>query len=128
MAMARLSYTPDRGDLVHVNLSPSTGRELTGPHYALILSPKSYNQASGLVICIGITSRIRGGPFEVLLSKGHLPAKAGVGDVDSVILCDALRQLDYRERSMAFIAKCPRDILDEVTVRSLSLIDPEAEF
>jgi len=34
-----LSYTPDRGDLVHVNLSPSAGRGLTGPHYALILSP-----------------------------------------------------------------------------------------
>jgi hypothetical protein len=29
---------------------------------------------------------------------------------------------------MQFVAKCPRDILDEVTIRSLSLIDPEAEF
>ena len=126
--MARLTYTPDRGDLVHVNLSPAAGRELMGPHYALILSPKSYNQASGVAICVGITSRIRGGPFEVLLPAGQLPAKAGVGDVSSVILCDALRQLDYRERSMAFINKCPREILDEVTLRSLSLIDPEAEF
>ena len=34
LSMARLSYTPDRGDLVHVNLSPSAGREITGPHYA----------------------------------------------------------------------------------------------
>jgi mRNA-degrading endonuclease toxin of MazEF toxin-antitoxin module len=126
--MARLTYTPDRGDLVHVNLAPSAGRELTGPHYALILSPKSYNQASGLVICVAITSRIRGGPFEVLLTRGHLPAKAGVGEVDSVILCDALRQLDYRERSMTLIGKCPREILDEVTIRSLALIDPQAEF
>jgi mRNA interferase MazF len=126
--MARLAYTPDRGDLVHVNLSPSSGRELTGPHYALILSSRKYNHAAGLVICAAITSRIRGGPFEVLLSQGHLPAKAGAGKVDSVILSDALRQLDYRERSMSFIARCPRDILDEVTSRSLSLIDPEAEF
>ena len=126
--MARLSYMPDRGDLVHVNLSPSAGRELTGPHYALILSPKSYNQASGLAVCVAITSRIRGGPFEVLLPKGHLPAKAGAGEVDSAILCDALRQLDYRERSMQFIKKSPRTTLDEVTIRSLSLIDPEAEF
>lgn len=126
--MARRSYTPDRGDLVHVNLSPSAGRELTGPHYALILSPKSYNQASGIAVCVAITSRIRGGPFEVLLPMGHLPAKAGAGDVDSVILSDALRQLDYRERSMSFVAQCPQDILDEVTARSLSLIDPEAEF
>jgi len=126
--MARLTYTPDRSDLVHVNLSPSAGRELTGPHYALILSQKSYNQATGMVICVAITSRMRSGPFEVLLPKGHLPAKAGAGDVDSVILADALRQLDYRERSMAFVAKCPRAILDEGTMRSLSLIDPEAEF
>jgi mRNA interferase MazF len=126
--MARISYLPDRGDLVHLNFSPSSGRELTGPHYALVLSPKSYNQGTGLAICLAITSRIRGGPFEVRLPKGHLPPKAGVGDVDSVILSDALRQLDFRERSMAFIAKCPREILDEVTLRALALIDPQAEF
>jgi mRNA interferase MazF len=126
--MARLSYTPDRGDLVHVNLSPSAGRELTGPHYALILSPKSYNHASGTAVCVAVTSRIRGGPFEVRLPRGHLPAKAGAGEVDSVILADAIRQLDYRERSMQLVTKCPREILDEVTLRSLSLIDPEAEF
>jgi len=29
---------------------------------------------------------------------------------------------------MAFIAKCPREILDEATVRSLALLDPQAEF
>jgi len=126
--MAKTTYTPDRGDLVHVNLSPSSGRELTGPHYALVLSSKLYNRGAGTCICVAITSRVRGGPFEVTLPEGHLPPKAGVGPVDSVILCDALRQLDYRERSMAFVAKCPRDILDEVTMRSLSLIDPEAEY
>ena len=126
--MARRTYVPDRGDLVHVNLSPSSGRELTGPHYSLVLSAKSYHQSYGLAVCVAVTSRIRGGPFEVPLPKGHLPAKAGVGEVDSVILADALRQLDYRERSMEFVTKCPRLVLDEVTARSLSLIDPEVEF
>jgi hypothetical protein len=29
---------------------------------------------------------------------------------------------------MQFVAKCPRDILDEVTLRSLSIIDPQASF
>src|SRR5260221_3455657 len=98
-AMARLAYLPDRGDLVHVNLSPSAGRELTGPHYALILSAKTYNRASGLAICVAVTSRIRGGPFEVRLHSGILPAKSGVGNVDSGILSDSLRQLDYPERA-----------------------------
>jgi mRNA interferase MazF len=126
--MARLSYIPDRGDFVHLNFSPSAGRELTGPHYALVLSPKSYHQEHGLLICVPVTSRVRGGPFEVTVPRGHLPAKAGTGDVDSVILADAIRQFDYRERSMTFIAKCPRPILDDVTIIGLSMIDPEAEF
>jgi mRNA interferase MazF len=126
--MARLTYLPERGDLAHLNLSPSAGRELTGPHYALVLSAKSYNQVSGLTVCVPITSRIRGDPFEVLLPKGRLPAKAGVGEVESVILSDALRQIDYRERSMQFVAKCPKDILDEVTIRALTVIDPTAQF
>jgi mRNA-degrading endonuclease toxin of MazEF toxin-antitoxin module len=81
-----------------------------------------------MVVCVPLTSRIRGGPFEVILPRGHLPEKAGVGAVDSVILCDALRQLDYRERSMQLVAKAPRSILDEVTLRCLALIDPEAQF
>jgi len=126
--MARMTYIPDRGHLVHLNLSPSAGRELTGPHYALVLSPKTYNRASGLAICVAVTSRFRGGPFEVRLPAGLLPPKAGIGEVDSVILSDALRQIDYRERSMAFVASCPSEILDEVTVRTLALVDPEAEF
>ena len=79
-------------------------------------------------MCVAITSRIRGGPFEVRLKQGLLPAKAGVGDVESVILCDTLRQLDFRERSMALVAKCPKEILDDVTVRAMSLIDPTAAF
>ncbi len=68
------------------------------------------------------------GPFEVRLPKGHLPAEAGVGEVESVVLSDALRQLDYREHAMAFINKCPRDVLDEVTLRALAVVDPTAEF
>ncbi|HVT83149.1 MAG TPA: type II toxin-antitoxin system PemK/MazF family toxin [Phycisphaerae bacterium] len=124
--MARVTYVPERGDFIHLNLSPSAGRELTGPHYALVLSSHIYNKGTGMAACVAITSRIRGGKFEVLLPKGTLPPKSG--DVDSVILADALRQIDYRERSAAFITKCPRDILDEVTLRALSMIDPEAEF
>ena len=126
--MARLTFMPQRGDLVHVNLAPSAGREMTGPHYALVLSSRLYSKASGMSLCVPVTSRIRGGPFEVLLPKGTLPPKAAFGEVDSVILSDALRQLDFRERSMAHVAKCPRDILDEVTARALAVIDPEAEF
>ena len=126
--MARLTYIPDRGDLVHAHFSPSAGRELAGPHYALVLSAKSYNLPTGMAVCVPLTSRIRGSRFEVILPQGHLPAKAAAGVVDSAILCDAIRHVDWRERGMAYITKCPKAILDEVTELSLAMIDPQADF
>ena len=46
--------------------------------------------------------------------------------MDSVVLGDALRQVDFRERSMELVGKCPRDVLDEVTMRALAVVDPGA--
>ena len=76
--MARLLYTPDRGDLVHVNLSPSAGRELTRPHYCADPESKILQSSQwhgGLRADHLKNSRSL---FEVRLSRGHLPAKAGV--------------------------------------------------
>ena len=37
--MSYHSYLPKRGDLVHLNFSPSAGHEMADRHYALVLSP-----------------------------------------------------------------------------------------
>ena len=51
--------------VVHLNFSPSAGHEMADRHCALVLSPASYNRKSGMAIVCAITSRVRGGPFEV---------------------------------------------------------------
>jgi mRNA interferase MazF len=103
--MARLSYYPDRGDLVHVNFQPSAGREQTGPRYAIVLSPKSYNRATGLAVCCSITTRVKGYPFEVPVN-----GKA----VRGVVLADHVRSIDWRERNMQFAEAAPADVLQSV--------------
>ena len=105
---------PDSGDIIHVNLAPSAGREMTGPHYAVVLSSREYLKVTGTVLVCPITSHVRGWDFEVPLPRGTLPAKKGAGEVESVIHSDAVRQLDYRERGGSIVAKAPAGVVAEV--------------
>jgi mRNA interferase MazF len=114
--MARETYIPDRGDLVHMNFQPSAGREQTGPRYAIIVSPKSYNRKSGLAICCPITSHVKGYPFEVAIA-----GKA----VGGVALSDHVRSVDFRERSMTYVEAASRETLDAVVSMVLELVDPQ---
>lgn len=121
--MSYRSYIPKRGDLVHMNFSPSAGHEMADRHYALVLSPEPYNRKSRMAIVCAITSSVRGWPFEVELPVGLLPPKAGMGIVRSVIVADAVRQVDFRERETAFVAAAPREIVDEVLDKLLTVLE-----
>jgi mRNA interferase MazF len=119
------SYIPKRGDLVHMNFSPSAGHEMADRHYAIVLSALSYNRKSRMAVVCAITSRARGWPFEVALPANLLPDKQGVGAVTSVIVADAVRQVDYREREMAFIAEAPRAVVEEVLDKLLAVLEEQ---
>lgn len=123
--MSFRAYHPKRGDLVHMNFSPSAGHEMADRHYAVVLSPASYNRKSGMAIVCAITSRVRGGPFEVALAPGLLPDKAGIGPVESVIISDAVRQVDYREREMAYVAAAPKELVEKVLDKLLAVLEDE---
>ena len=121
--MSYRSYTPNRGDLVHMNFSPSEGHEMAERHYAIVLSPLHYNRQARMALVCPITSRSRGWAWETELPAGLLPAKAGVGNVRSFIISDAVRQVDYREREMEFVATAPAPIVEEVLDKLLTLLE-----
>ncbi|MBV8780909.1 MAG: type II toxin-antitoxin system PemK/MazF family toxin [Phycisphaerae bacterium] len=121
--MSFRTYLPKRGDLIHINFSPSSGHELADRHYAIVLSQDDYNRTSRMAIVCGVTSRVHGWPFEVLLPPGLLPPKRGVGDVQSVIVADVVRQIDYRERECSFVNKAPDEIVEEVINKLLAVIE-----
>ena len=123
--MSFRAYHPERGDLVHMKFSPSAGHELADRHYALVLSAETYARKSGMAVVCGITSRVRGGPFEVKLPRGLLPPKQGVGEIASIIMADAVRQVDYREREMAFVAAAPPAVIEEVLDKLLAVLEEE---
>jgi mRNA interferase MazF len=82
------------------------GHEQAGRRPALVLSPESYNQLTGLTLTCPVTNRIKGYPFEVRIPDG-LP-------VAGAILADQIRNLDWCGRNADFICTLPGEIVLEV--------------
>ena len=96
-------YTPDRGDIVWLNFSPQQGHEQTGIRPAIILSPKSYNQNSKLMLACPITSKIKHYPFEVRIKTNK---------IDGVVLADQIKNLDWTIRGLSFVERAPHEVLE----------------
>ena len=107
-------YVPDRGDVVWLEFDPQAGREQAGHRPAVVLSPRAYNQKSGLALFCPVTSRIKGYPFEVVLP----PDLA----VQGAVLCDQVRSLDWAARRSRLALKLPELILDDVLAKVHALL------
>src|SRR3989338_4372383 len=97
------AYLPRKGDLVWLDFSPQAGREQKGRRPGLVVSSKNYNRIGLMLIC-PITSKIKGYPFEVEIKAGRI---AGC------VLADHVKNQDWRERNVEFIAKAPTDVLQK---------------
>lgn len=122
--MARHTYIPDRGDLVHLNFSPASEHELAERHYGLVLSTISFARKTGFALVCPITSNIKPWPFDVRISMGILPPKAG-RDVESVAMTDQVKSVDFRDRECEFVAKAPDKVLDEALAKVRAILDSD---
>jgi mRNA interferase MazF len=109
------NYLPDKGDIVWLQFNPQAGHEQTGKRPTLVLSPREYNQKTGLALFCPITSIVKGYPFEVKLPEG-LP-------VEGVILADQIKNLDWISRSAQFMCKVPAEKMQEVTLKIETLLN-----
>ncbi len=99
------SYVPNIGDIVWLEFDPQAGREQAGHRPALVLSPKVYNSKTSLMICVPITSQIKGYPFEVLINTKQVKGAA---------LVDQVKSLDWRIRDAKKVAKAQHGVVDQV--------------
>ena len=107
-----------RGDIWHVDLDPTRGREQANPRHVLILTPKAFH-ALGIPIVAPI---MQGGDFA--RDRGFAVPLAGAGTKASgVILCNQLRALDLEARGARFSERVPDFIMDEVLARILPLFE-----
>jgi mRNA interferase ChpB len=109
---------PDRGDIWHVDLDPTKGREQNNPRYVLVLSRKEFNQL-GTPLCAPITT---GGNFARY--AGFTVTLMGAGTQTSgVVLCNQVRVLDLAARKARFIERAPDLVMDEVIAKVMTLLE-----
>ena len=115
---ALIRGVPERGDILHINLDPTRGREQRGKRYVLVLTEARVNHI-GLVLVCPIT---QGGEFA--REHGFAVSLSGAGTrTQGVILCHQSRTLDFKERSAVLIESVPEVIMDEVLARVRTLLD-----
>jgi mRNA interferase MazF len=107
--VSRKVAAPDQGDVVWLNHDPQAGHEQAGHRPALVLSPKAYNAATGLMLCCPVTTQIKGYPFEVEL--------IGVKEIMGVILSDQLRSLDWEACGAEKAGRAADDVLADVLAK-----------
>lgn len=108
----------ERGDVWHVDLNPTKGREQANPRYVLVLTPKAFN-ALGLAVVAPIT---QGGGFA--RDRGFAVSLSGAGtNASGVVLCNQQRALDLRARGARFSERVPDFVMDEVLARVLPLFE-----
>ena len=107
-------YVPDRGDVVWLEFDPQAGREQAGRRPAVILSPASYNRPTGHALCVPVSTKAKGYPFEVALPAGF--------PVQGVAFADQVKCQDWRARHAQYIAALPAPVVAHVLALTKALL------
>lgn len=110
---------PDRGDIYHLDLRPSSGREQTGRHYVLILTGRDYNATHlpyvAPITTVGNASRA-GGTFVSLVGAGT--------SVTGIIQLDQVKAVDIAARNGSRTGEAaPAHIMDDVLARLAAIFE-----
>ncbi|MCL2180340.1 MAG: endoribonuclease MazF [Treponema sp.] len=103
--MVKKKYIPERGDIVWLNFDPQSGHEQKGKGPAMVISPKEYNDKTGLGLFCPITSAVKNYPFEVKINNKK---------INGVVLADQIKSLDWETRKIEYITRETPGIIDAV--------------
>lgn len=106
------AWVPDSGDIVWLNFDPQAGHEQAGHRPALVLSPARYNGLRGMMLCCPLTTKLKGYPFEVVISQNP----------PSAVLVDQIKSLDWRARKARHKGKVTAVELAEVRAKLKALL------
>jgi mRNA interferase ChpB len=108
-----MAYTPDRGDIVHLQFGPASGQEMKGPHFGLVVSAKIFNSRGLAMIC-----PVSQGGAATARTYGTVVTLMGSGtDTQGAVHCHHLKSLDWRVRKTKFKEAAPAAIMDDVAAR-----------
>ena len=108
-----MAYVPGRGDIVHLQFDPASGREMQGPHFALVISGKEFNRHGLAMMC-----PISQGAAAAARSFGSVVTLMGSGtDTQGNVHCHQLKSLDWSARRARFKEVVPLPVMDDAMAR-----------
>lgn len=109
---------PDRGDILHLDLDPTAGKEQQGQRYVLILTVAEFNRF-GLALVAPIT---QGGQFA--RENGFTVSLQGTGGkIQGVVLCNQVRMLDFKQRGGKMIESAAAEVIEDALARVSALLE-----
>ena len=103
--------TPERGDILHLAFDPSSGREMKGNHFCLVVSPREFNARFTLAMVCPIS----GGFAETARHAGFLVSLMGQGlRTDGQVHAHQIKSLDWESRQASLVEKAPAVVIQEV--------------
>lgn len=112
---------PKRGDIIHLQFDPSSGQEMKGEHYALVMSNQAFNRSGLAFVC-----PISQGSAQLARSKGTLVTLMGCGThTQGAIHCHQLKSLDWKIRRAKKKESVPDFILEDVQARLEAILADE---
>ena len=106
-------YIPNRGDIVHLQFDPSSGHEMKGPHFGLVVSSKEFNGKGLAMIC-----PISQGAATSARTYGTVVTLMGAGtDTQGAVHCHQLKSLDWRVRKVKLKERAPAFVVEDVMAR-----------
>lgn len=112
-----MARVPDRGDVFHIDLEPTRGKEQRGRRYVFVVSPAEHNRR-GLVIALPISLG-----HTLARSTGYAATLMGSGMLtQGVVICDQPRTLDFDVRHARNVESAPAEVIDDVLGRMAPLV------
>ena len=105
---------PDQGALAYLTFDDTEGHEQKGRRPVFVLSIKEANRHTGMVLCLPITSHVKGYAQEVILPDG-LP-------VTGAILLAQARSFDFKARNLRIVGYAPEDFIEEVVATFSAIV------
>lgn len=113
---------PERGDILHLQFDPASGKEMKGNHFCLVVSPRPFNEKFRLAMVCPIS----GGAAEVARNSGFLVSLMGCGlRTDGSIHAHQLKSLDWAARKAEFVEKVPESIVQQVLDCLIAVFEDE---
>ena len=105
----------EAGDILWVEFGPPIGHEQAGRRPALVVSPRSYNERSSLILVCPITRNVAPWGFKVEI-KGDVR-------IHGVVLADQIRSIDRQVRFVRRVDRVDPETVDQVHGLIASLLE-----